>query len=201
MTYSSTVTARGAGAAFRRRTDDVSTSIMGHCLAMLTPHVMSACAEKKEFSILLIAGGAAVAAALGGLLLDDGVEDVEKAVQTGNIPGLNLAAAPVDESTKLALKVAVGLLVVVGVTAGAHPCWIISTALSRRQCGCCEGQVQAVAPVGYITKLALKVALASLAMEPDEAKPCPASSIAERQPRLMAATICRGPACEVQMPT
>ena len=44
---------------------------------------------------------------------------MEKAVQTGNIPGLNLAAAPVDESTKLALKVAVGLLVVVGVTAGA----------------------------------------------------------------------------------
>ena len=68
---------------------------------------------------MLIAGGAAVAAALGGLLLDDGVEDVEKAVQTGNIPGLNLATAPLDESTKLALKVAVGLLVVVGVTAGA----------------------------------------------------------------------------------
>ena len=41
--------------------------------------------------MLLIAGGAAVAAALGGLLLDDGVEDVEKAVQTGNLPGLNLA--------------------------------------------------------------------------------------------------------------
>ena len=82
-----------------------------------------ACAEKKEFSALLIAGGAAVAAALGGLLLDDGVEDVEKAVQTGNIPGLNLAAAPVDESTKLALKVAVGLLVVVALSVGAglHP--------------------------------------------------------------------------------
>ncbi len=71
---------------------------------------------------MLIAGGAAVAAALGGLLLDDGVEDVEKAVQTGNIPGLNLATAPLDESTKLALKVAVGLLVVVGVTAGAVLC-------------------------------------------------------------------------------
>ena len=79
----------------------------------------STCAEKKEFSTLLIAGGAAVAAALGGLLLDDGVEDVEKAVQTGNIPGLNLAAAPLDESTKLALKVAVGLLAVVAVSVGA----------------------------------------------------------------------------------
>jgi hypothetical protein len=66
----------------------------------------------------LIAGGAAVAAALGGLLLDDGVEDVEKAVQTGNIPGIDLAAAPVDEKTKLALKVAVALLGLVGVTVG-----------------------------------------------------------------------------------
>ena len=53
---------------------------------------------------------------------------MEKAVKTGNIPGLNLAATPVDESTKLALKVAVGLLVVVGVTAGAMLC------LSHRQC-------------------------------------------------------------------
>ena len=79
-----------------------------------------------------------MAAALGGLLLDDGVKDVEKAVQTGNIPGLNLAAAPVDESTKLALKVAVGLLVVVGVTAGATSCCTTSTALLRRQCGCRE---------------------------------------------------------------
>ena len=59
-----------------------------------------------------------MAAALGGLLLDDGVEDVEKAVQTGSIPGINLAAAPVDENTKLALKIAVALLGLVGVTVG-----------------------------------------------------------------------------------
>ena len=59
-----------------------------------------------------------MAAALGGLLLDDGVEDVEKAVQTGSIPGIDLAAAPVDENTKLALKVAVALLGLVGVAVG-----------------------------------------------------------------------------------
>ena len=59
-----------------------------------------------------------MAAALGGLLLDDGVEDVEKAVQTGSIPGIDLAAAPVDEKTKLALKIAVALLGLVGVTVG-----------------------------------------------------------------------------------
>ena len=68
--------------------------------------------------MLLIAGGAAVAAALGGLLLDDGVEDVEKAVQTGNLPGLNLSTAPLDEKTKLALKVAVALFALVGVSIG-----------------------------------------------------------------------------------
>ena len=68
--------------------------------------------------MLLIAGGAAVAAALGGLLLDDGVEDVEKAVQTGNLPGLNLSTSPLDEKTKLALKVAVALLALVGVSIG-----------------------------------------------------------------------------------
>ncbi len=79
---------------------------------------MAACAEKREFSVLLIAGGAAVAAALGGLLLDDGVEDVEKAVQTGNLPGLNLATSPLDENTKLALKVAVALFALVGVSIG-----------------------------------------------------------------------------------
>ncbi|CAK0783565.1 hypothetical protein CVIRNUC_006764 [Coccomyxa viridis] len=76
--------------------------------------------EKREFSVLLIAGGAAVAAALGGLLLDDGVEDVEKAVQTGNLPGLNLSTAPLDEKTKLALKVAMALLALVGVSIGAR---------------------------------------------------------------------------------
>ena len=68
--------------------------------------------------MLLIAGGAAVAAALGGLLLDDSVEDVEKAVQTGNLPGLNLATSPLDENTKLALKVAVALFALVGVSIG-----------------------------------------------------------------------------------
>ena len=95
----------------------------------------TAAAEKKEFSILLIAGGAAVAAALGGLLLDDGVEDVEKAVQTGNIPGLNLASTPVDDSTKLALKVAVALLALVGVSVGAQafcPAPLMMKALPRR---------------------------------------------------------------------
>ena len=51
-------------------------------------------------------------------MLDDSEEAVEKAVQTGNIPGLNLSAAPVDENTKLALKVAVALLGVVGVSVG-----------------------------------------------------------------------------------
>ena len=68
--------------------------------------------------MLLIAGGAAVAAAVGGLLLDDGVEDVEMAVQTGNLPGLNLSTAPLDEKTKLALKVAVALFALVGVSIG-----------------------------------------------------------------------------------
>ena len=53
-----------------------------------------------------------------GPLLDDGVEDVEKAVQTGNLPGLNLAASPLDENTKLALKVAVALFALVGVSIG-----------------------------------------------------------------------------------
>ena len=101
---------------------EAMTQSTSQCLTSDSLCILSACAEKKEFSVLLIAGGAAVAAALGGLLLDDGVEDVEKAVQTGNIPGLNLAAAPVDESTKLALKVAVGLLIVVGLTAGTNPC-------------------------------------------------------------------------------
>ena len=50
--------------------------------------------------MLLIAGGAAVAAALGGLLLDDGVEDVEKAVQTGNLPGLNLSTCAAGREDK-----------------------------------------------------------------------------------------------------
>lgn len=87
-------------------------------MRILPSHCDCYTAEKREFSILLIAGGAAVAAALGGLLLDDGVEDVEKAVQTGSIPGIDLAAAPVDENTKLALKVAVALLGLVGVAVG-----------------------------------------------------------------------------------
>ena len=46
------------------------------------------------------------------------MEDVEKAVQTGNLPGLNLAASPLDENTKLALKVAVALFALVGVSIG-----------------------------------------------------------------------------------
>ena len=90
--------------------------------------------------MLLIAGGAAVAAALGGLLLDDGVEDVEKAVQTGNLPGLNLAAAPVDENTKLALKVAVALFALVGVSIGERKQQRLQTsphsALHTRLCFC-----------------------------------------------------------------
>lgn len=94
--------------------------------ALLTGADMSlgACAGRPQFSPLIIAGGAAVAAVLGGLLLDDGVKLGEEAVEGGgsSIPGVpNLAAAPLDDNTRLLLQVAIALLGVVGVSIGESP--------------------------------------------------------------------------------
>ncbi|BDA49778.1 hypothetical protein COCOBI_14-3980 [Coccomyxa sp. Obi] len=74
----------------------------------------------RQFSTLIIAGGAAVAASLGGLLLDDGVKLGEEAVENGGIPGVNLAAAPIDDNTRLLLQIGASLLILVGATIGVR---------------------------------------------------------------------------------